>query len=103
MAGEAPRQTRLGPCSGKLSPIQAFDVPLQVDFRFFKDVDEADRAAGFYEPVTGLQDVRTERSLPEEGVEGSASDPTFGCRGTETSAPDQPKDRDASVSAPRRT
>ena len=50
MAGEAPRQTRLGPCRGLLSPISAFDGPLEVSRRFFKDVDEADRAAGLASP-----------------------------------------------------
>ena len=66
MAGEAPRQTRLGPCSGILRAIRAFDAPLQVSFRFFKDVNEADRAAGLYKAMTVPQDLHTERNLPEE-------------------------------------
>jgi len=52
MLGEAPRDTRLGPCRGMLSRISAFDAPLQVSFRFFKDVNEADRAAGLNTPTT---------------------------------------------------
>jgi hypothetical protein len=53
LLGEAQRETRLGPCHGMLSPIRAFDTPLQVSFRFFKDVSEADRAAGFSAPESG--------------------------------------------------
>src|SRR5215831_14674150 len=52
LLGEAPRETRLGPCQGILTPLRAFDSPLQVSFRFFKDVDEADRAAGLHAPRT---------------------------------------------------
>jgi len=52
LLGEAPRETRLGPCQGILTPLRAFDTPLQVSFRFFKDVDEADRAAGLHAPRT---------------------------------------------------
>ena len=48
LLAEAHRQIRLGPCRGVMSPIRAFDTPLQVSFRFFKDVDEADRAAGLH-------------------------------------------------------
>jgi hypothetical protein len=55
LLGEAPRETRLGPCRGMLSPIGAFDTPLQVSFRFFKDVNEADRAAGLDTPATPSQ------------------------------------------------
>jgi hypothetical protein len=47
LAGEAPRDTKLGPCSGLIHPIAAFGTPVGVSFRFFKDVAEADRAAGF--------------------------------------------------------
>jgi hypothetical protein len=50
LLAEARRETRLGPCSGMLSPITAFDIRLQVSRRFFRDVDEADRAAGLYTP-----------------------------------------------------
>ena len=46
LAGEVPRETKLGPCSGFLHPIDAFGTSLAVSFRFFKDVAEADRAAG---------------------------------------------------------
>ena len=66
VAGEAPRQTRLGPCSGIVSPIRAFDAPLQVSFRFFKDVHEADRAAGLHEDLPIPQDPHIERNLTEE-------------------------------------
>jgi len=47
LAGDAPRAVRLGPCSGFMYPIEAFGTALAVSFRFFKDVAEADRAAGF--------------------------------------------------------
>ena len=47
LAGEVPRETKLGPCSGFMHPIDAFGTSLAVSFRFFKDVAEADRAAGF--------------------------------------------------------
>jgi hypothetical protein len=50
LLAEARCETRLGPCSGMLSPVAAFDTPLQVSRRFFRDVDEADRAAGLYTP-----------------------------------------------------
>jgi hypothetical protein len=50
LADEAPRKTRLGPCSGFLHPIDVFDTPLAVSRRFFRDVAETDRAAGFAEP-----------------------------------------------------
>lgn len=53
LLGEAQRETRLGPCRGVLSPIQALDTPLQVSFRFIKDVNEADRAAGLDTPRIG--------------------------------------------------
>lgn len=47
-AGELPRKTKLGPCSGLLHPLPAFGgTDLAVNRRFFKDVDEADRAAGY--------------------------------------------------------
>jgi hypothetical protein len=52
LIGQAERQIRLGPCSGMVSPVRAFDHALQVSFRFFKDVDEADRAAGLYDSRT---------------------------------------------------
>jgi len=48
LLGQAQRDTRLGPCSGMVSPIRAFDTPLQVGFRFFKDVNEADLVAGLH-------------------------------------------------------
>jgi hypothetical protein len=44
---EVPRETRLGPCRGVLYPIGIFGTDLQVFRRFFRDVAEADRAAGF--------------------------------------------------------
>ena len=47
LAGEVPRETKLGPCRGFMHPIDAFGTSLAVNFRFFKDVAEADRAAGF--------------------------------------------------------
>jgi hypothetical protein len=47
LAGEVPREIKLGPCSGFLHPIDVFGTPLAVNVRFFKDVAEADRAAGF--------------------------------------------------------
>src|SRR5215467_10121327 len=47
LAGELPRKTKLGPCSGLLHPLPAFGNDLAVNRRFFKDVAEADRAAGF--------------------------------------------------------
>ncbi len=45
--GEVPRETQLGPCHGVLYPISVFGTDLQVFRRFFRDVAEADRAAGF--------------------------------------------------------
>jgi len=47
LTGELPRKTKLGPCSGLLYPLPAFGTDLAVNRRFFKDVEEADRAAGF--------------------------------------------------------
>lgn len=47
LEGEAPRDVKLGPASGFVYPITAFDTPVGVSVRFFKDVAEADRAAGF--------------------------------------------------------
>jgi hypothetical protein len=47
LAGEVPREIKLGPCSGFMHPIDAFGTRLDVNRRFFKDVAEADRAAGF--------------------------------------------------------
>jgi hypothetical protein len=47
LVGEVPRETRLGPCSGFMHPIDAFSTRLAINRRFFKDVAEADRAAGF--------------------------------------------------------
>ena len=44
---EVPRETKLGPCRGVLYPIGVFGTDLQVFRRFFRDVAEADRAAGF--------------------------------------------------------
>jgi hypothetical protein len=44
LEGEAQREIRLGPCRGMFSPINAFESPVHVSRRFFKDVDEADRA-----------------------------------------------------------
>jgi hypothetical protein len=45
--GEAPRVTRLGPCVGLMKTLDAFGAPLAVSFRFFKDIDDADRAVGW--------------------------------------------------------
>ena len=45
--GPLPRKTKLGPCNGLLHPLPAFGTDLAVNRRFFKDVAEADRAAGF--------------------------------------------------------
>ena len=45
LLGEAPRETKLGPCRGFMHPITAFGTDLAVNRRFFKDVAEADRAA----------------------------------------------------------
>jgi hypothetical protein len=47
LIGELPRETKLGPCSGLMHPLPAFGDDLAVNRRFFKDVAEADRAAGF--------------------------------------------------------
>jgi len=47
LAGEVPRETKLGPCNGFMHPIDAFGTRLDINRRFFKDVAEADRAAGF--------------------------------------------------------
>lgn len=47
LAGEAPRETKLGPCSGFMHPTDAFGSRLDISRRFFKDVAETDRAAGF--------------------------------------------------------
>jgi|SRR5271166_355339 len=44
LEGEAQREIRLGPCRGMVSPINVFESPVHVSRRFFKDVDEADRA-----------------------------------------------------------
>jgi hypothetical protein len=44
---ETKRSTKLGPCSGWMFKITAFGEPLAVNRRFFKDVAEADRLAGF--------------------------------------------------------
>jgi hypothetical protein len=46
VVAEVPRRTKLGPCSGFMFPMRAFDMPLSVNRRFFKDVAEADRMAG---------------------------------------------------------
>jgi hypothetical protein len=46
LAGELPRKTKLGPCSGFMYSIDVFGTDLAVNRRFFKDVTEADRAAG---------------------------------------------------------
>jgi hypothetical protein len=45
LLGEVPRTTRLGPCSGLLHPLPVFGNDLAVNSRFFKDVEEIDRAA----------------------------------------------------------
>jgi hypothetical protein len=45
VAGEVPRETKLGPCSGFMHPMTAFGTDLEVNRRFFKDVEEADRGA----------------------------------------------------------
>jgi hypothetical protein len=47
LAGQAPREARLGLCTGLSHSITISGTPLAVSFRFFKDVAEADRAAGF--------------------------------------------------------
>jgi hypothetical protein len=47
VVAEVPRGIKLGPCSGLMYPMSAFDTPLSVNRRFFKDVAEADRMAGF--------------------------------------------------------
>ena len=44
---EVPRETKLGPCRGVFYPIGVFGTDLQVFRRFFRDVAEADRSAGF--------------------------------------------------------
>src|SRR5262249_8529452 len=36
LAGEVPREPKLGPCSGFMHPIDAFGISLAVSFRFFK-------------------------------------------------------------------
>jgi len=41
------RKTKLGPCSDLLHLLPAFGTDLALNRRFFKDVAEADRAAGF--------------------------------------------------------
>lgn len=46
LVGEAERQVQLGPCRGVVHPMSAFGDRLDVSFRFFKDVAEADRAVG---------------------------------------------------------
>lgn len=43
---EADRDTRIGPCSGFLHGVDAFDCALAVNRRFFRDVADADRLAG---------------------------------------------------------
>src|SRR5215469_7100349 len=58
LAGDAPRAVRLGPCSGFMYPIEAFGTPLAVSFRFFKDVAEAGRAAGFQTSLDALTESR---------------------------------------------
>lgn len=50
VVGEVPRGTPLGPCRGWMYPIDAFGTRMAVNRRFFKDVSEADRAAGFNPP-----------------------------------------------------
>jgi hypothetical protein len=44
---EVSRETKLGPCRGVLYPIGVFGTDLHVFRRFFRDVAEADRVAGF--------------------------------------------------------
>ena len=44
---EAERETRFGPCRGLLHPLPVFGPNLDVHRRFFKDVADADGAAGF--------------------------------------------------------
>jgi hypothetical protein len=44
---ETDRDWQLGPCSGLKQAIGVFSAELDVSRRFFKDVSEADRAAGF--------------------------------------------------------
>jgi hypothetical protein len=47
LVGEVPREAKLGPCSGFIHPVDIFGTRLDVSRRFFKDVEEVDRAAGF--------------------------------------------------------
>jgi hypothetical protein len=47
VVAEVERDTRLGPCAGFMQSLDAFGTPLAVNERFFEDVSEADRAAGF--------------------------------------------------------
>ena len=52
VSGEVQRETQLGPCSATPHRIRAFSTELIVNRHFFKDVEEADRAAGFHCPRT---------------------------------------------------
>ena len=57
------------PCSATPHRIRAFSTELIVNRHFFKDVEEADRAAGFHWPADSyegkdLQDLHIERNLP---------------------------------------
>jgi len=66
VAGEAPRETRLGPWSGEQLRIRAFGTDLVVGSGSYMDVAEADRAMGFDWPADmhGLDDLHIERNLP---------------------------------------
>ena len=44
---EADRSMRIGPCRGWMSPVDVFACSLAVNRRFFRDVADADRLAGF--------------------------------------------------------
>ena len=47
LLGTSERHVRLGPCRGFMYRLPVFDSGLAVNKRFFSDVAEADRAAGF--------------------------------------------------------
>ena len=66
VAGEAPRETKLGPWSDGPHHIRAFGTVLAVGPEFYMDVKEADRALGFEWPpaMHGLDDLHIERNLP---------------------------------------
>jgi hypothetical protein len=47
LLGTSERRVRLGPCRGFMYRLPAFDSRLAVNKRFFSDVADTDRAAGF--------------------------------------------------------